>query len=360
VVILATWVAYMTLSDSWHLFRTNWPVTVTLSFGSFVAGATAEGGAAIAFPVFTKVLHIDAATARTFGLMIQAVGMTSAALVIVVRRVPILRRVILWVSLGGVLGQLVGTFWVSVGSPNSKILFTFVATVFGASMLVSRWGLKLPTVEMLPTWGSNDRAFYTAVGLAGGVFAANTGSGIDMLTFIVLTLAIGINEKVSTPTTVVIMGLNSVVGFVLRGLTGDVAGAFDYWLVAIPVVVFGAPLGAYAATKATRDHIIGFLLSLIGLEFVSTLFLVPFSPAARWVAVSCVAASIVWFLGMLVYRLRYTIPMVRALQVARGETLLTDAGGAGAPGHGELPLLGDGGLVDLARDLLGRRKSGNR
>lgn len=315
-VVLLSWTFYMTISGSWSLFRQYWPVTLTMSLGSFVAGATAEGGAAVAFPVFTKVLGIDPETARTFGLLIQAVGMTMAALVIVVRRVPILPRVILWASAGGIVGQLLGTSWISLGSPSSKILFTFVATMFGLAVVASRWLLRLPVLDALPTWRTNDRVFYSAIGVAGGVFAANTGSGIDMLTFIVLTLAIGINEKVSTPTTVVIMAINSVVGSVLHAFVlQDLGIAFDYWLVAVPVVVFGAPLGAYAASRASRDHIITLLVTLISIEFVTTLILVPFSSAAKVLTVASIVGSLAWFSAMLRYRITHIAPIARAREV---------------------------------------------
>ncbi|MFL6307311.1 MAG: hypothetical protein ACJ72H_27575 [Candidatus Sulfotelmatobacter sp.] len=36
----------------------NCRVAVTMIFGSLVGGGTSEGGGAIAFPVFTKLLHI--------------------------------------------------------------------------------------------------------------------------------------------------------------------------------------------------------------------------------------------------------------------------------------------------------------
>jgi hypothetical protein len=187
--------------------------------------------------------------------------------------------------------------------------------------------------------------FYSVIGVIGGVFAANTGSGIDMVTFIVLTLAIGINEKVSTPTTVVIMGINSVVGFAVQGLLLDGVGdAMDYWLVAVPVVVFGAPLGAYAASKATRDHIIILLVSLITLELVTTLVLVPFSPATTRLAIFSVAVSIVWFLAMLTYRVRHIVPALRALQEA-AETESSTVGGREPP---EVEL----GSADLVEDLV--------
>ncbi len=303
--VYATWLTYMVATNSWSFFAEHWPVSLTMTLGSFVAGATAEGGAAIAFPVFTKVLSIEPATAATFGLMIQAVGMTMAGLVIVVRRVPILPKVIGWVSVGGIAGQVLGTFWLSVGSPYSKILFTFVATVFGVALAISRWVIKWQPLDRIPIWGLRSRGLLLLIGVFGGTFAANTGSGIDMLTFIVLTLALGVNEKVSTPSTVIIMGLNSVVGFALHlFVKQDIGIAFEYWMVAVPIVILGAPLGAFFASKAQRDHIIGLLLFLITLELVTTLILVPFSPTAITVTVIAVAVCLVWFWAMLHFRHR--------------------------------------------------------
>ncbi len=308
-VVYLTWLTYMATSDRWGLFAEHWPVSLTMSLGSFVAGATAEGGAAVAFPVFTKVLHIEPTTARTFGLLIQSVGMTMAALVIVVRRVTILPRVILWVSLGGVAGQVIGTFWVGLASPYSKILFTFVATVFGVALAVSRWALKWNPLRSMPGWGKAHRTTFVALGVAGGIVAANTGSGIDMVTFIVLTLAIGIDEKVSTPTTVVIMAINSVVGTMLHAfVVRDVGIAFEYWLVAVPIVVIGAPFGAYFASKATRDQIIWLLLTLITIELISTLWLVPFSRTAIIVTSIAVVVCAVGFWAMLHHRHRRLSP----------------------------------------------------
>lgn len=98
--VWAFWAGYMTVSNRWGLLNDHWEVSLTMTGGSFIAGATAEGGAAVAFPVFTKALHIKPPIARTFGLMIQSVGMTMAAVVILARGIPILPKVILWVSLG--------------------------------------------------------------------------------------------------------------------------------------------------------------------------------------------------------------------------------------------------------------------
>lgn len=303
VVIYATWLIYMSWSNSWHLFNEFWPVSLTMTLGSFVAGATAEGGAAVAFPIFTKVLHIPSPDARTFGLMIQAVGMTMAGVVIAIQRVKVLPRVILWVSFGGIFGQLIGTFLVSIPTPYPKILFTFVSTAFGVAMVISRWWMQWSPRAELPSWHNHYRLLFFVIGLLGGSFAAQTGSGIDMLTFIVLTLAFGMNEKISTPTTVIIMGLNSVVGFFVHGvIVADIGIAWSYWLVAVPIVILGAPLGAFVASKVHRDSIIKFLLFLITLELVTTMWLVPFSTNAILITCIAMVLSVLWFGGMLYYR----------------------------------------------------------
>ena len=140
VAIYILWFGYMLSTNGWHLFEEFWPISLTMTLGSFVAGATAEGGAAVAFPVFTKALHIPPPDARTFGLMIQSVGMTMAALMIYVQRIKILPKVVIWVSLGGVLGQILGAYWLIIPGAFPKILFTFIATSFGIALAIARMG----------------------------------------------------------------------------------------------------------------------------------------------------------------------------------------------------------------------------
>ena len=48
--------------------------SITMVFGSMIAGATSVGGGAVAFPVFTLALGVTPLVARDFSLMIQTVG----------------------------------------------------------------------------------------------------------------------------------------------------------------------------------------------------------------------------------------------------------------------------------------------
>lgn len=314
IVIYVAWFGHMFIGNNWGLFKEYWEMSLTMTFGSFVAGATAEGGAAVAFPVFTKALHINAEDARTFGLMIQSLGMTSAAVVIFTQRIRVLPQVILWVTFGGVFGQVLGTLVFVMPDPYPRLLFTFVAAVFGVAMIISRWVIQWEPRHRIKNWSNLSVYQFAFLGVAGGIFAAQTGSGIDMLTFIVLTLAFGINEKISTPTTVVIMAFNSIVGFVLHGaVKQDIGIVWDYWLVAVPIVILGAPFGAMVSSRLKRDQIIYFLLTLITLEVVTTVWLVPMR--LEHIAVSLVAVTLcgAWFWSLLNYR-HHTIAPIRETQ----------------------------------------------
>ena len=55
-------------------FPTHYPMAITMLVGSFIGGATSEGGGAVAFPVMTLVLHLSPSVARDFSMMIQCCG----------------------------------------------------------------------------------------------------------------------------------------------------------------------------------------------------------------------------------------------------------------------------------------------
>jgi uncharacterized membrane protein YfcA len=91
-----------------------------------------------------------------------------------------------------------------------------------------------------------------------------------------LTLVFNSTEKKATPTTVIIMALNSVIGvFILSICSSWSHWAVNAWKTAIPIVVLGAPLGAYVASKVSNLFILKALLLFITIEVVSTIWLVP-------------------------------------------------------------------------------------
>jgi uncharacterized membrane protein YfcA len=302
-IIVIAWFVYLTVNQRWELYLEYWPVSLTMLFGSFIGSSTPQGGAAVSFPVFTKLLQISAADSRTFGFMIQSIGMTMASVLILARGIKILPKVVLWVTLGGVLGTVLGTYVLIMPSPFPRILFTLGATAFGVALFISRWVLKWEPRQALPGWSPGDLLVFIVVGILGGIFTAQTGSGANMIAFIVLTLAFGIDEKVGTPTSVIIMALNSWVGFFLHGvISQDIGIVWDYWIVAVPVVAFGAPLGAFVVSHVSRDVLISFVLFLITVEMITTLLLIPFSNSMITITAYVLGGCALSFFAMLYYR----------------------------------------------------------
>ncbi len=248
--------------------------------GSFIAGATSEGGGAIAFPVFTKILHITPLDAKVFSLAIQSVGMMAATLTIIVMRVTVEWRVILWGSLGGIPGIILGSVLISPYLPANllKMLFTVMIVSFSLTLALLNWKQRLYNIS-LPSFQKQEKIIILITGFFGGMMTGLVGNGIDILCFSVMVLLFRLSEKVATPTSVILMAINALIGFILHVFIIDcfTSKVETYWLAAIPVVVVGAPLGAYMCTRLNNRTIASILIGLIFLELISSLYLIPLS-----------------------------------------------------------------------------------
>jgi len=68
------WWSLAIKNNFFSYFPTRYPMSITMAFGSFIGGATSEGGGAVAFPVMTLALHIPPSVARDFSFMVQSCG----------------------------------------------------------------------------------------------------------------------------------------------------------------------------------------------------------------------------------------------------------------------------------------------
>lgn len=258
----------------------NWEMSLTMVFGSLVAGATSLGGGAVAFPVFTKVLQIGADDAKIFSLAIQSVGMGSATLIIVLTGIRVDWRVIRWGSAGGLAGILLGMAWLSEVLPGDlvKLSFTLMLSSFAVTLYLLN---KNPRGHhpLMPRWHTMERAIIFIAGMLGGAMSGIVGNGIDMSVFVVMVLLFRMSEKTATPTSVILMAFNAMAGFAIQLLVLEdfPPPIVAWWLAAVPVVAVGAPLGAVLCSYMPRMTIAHILIALILLELVSTLFLVAFS-----------------------------------------------------------------------------------
>ncbi|NEO93191.1 MAG: sulfite exporter TauE/SafE family protein [Moorea sp. SIO3G5] len=272
-------------------------------FGSAIAGGTSLGGGAVAFPVFTKVLHIPPQDAKIFSLAIQSVGMTAASAAICLTGIRVEWRVISWGSLGGFLGIFLGVSFLAPILPPDviKMSFTVMLTSFAITLLALNREARDPNFTM-PAWTIREQSIVLLAGLLGGMMSGLAGNGIDICAFSVMVLLFRFCEKVATPTSVILMAINAVAGFALQvfvfqDFTDPVR---SYWLAAIPVVVVGAPVGAMFCNLLRRETIANILIGLIFIELVTSLLLIPLRPIG--ICSSLIALVICSYLNYWMYR----------------------------------------------------------
>lgn len=279
LAVWLVWLIAMISDDRWHLFADNWFMSVTMAFGSFIAGATSEGGGAVAFPVMTLLFKIEPGVARDFSLMIQSVGMTAATITILALGIKIEKRALLYGTLGGSIGICMGLTYIVpyVSPPYAKIFFTSLWLSFGIALFLINRFKDRPTVDAIVNHQKCSALALFTIGLVGGAVSSITGSGLDILTFSILVLYFRLSEKIATPTSVILMAGNAITGFLYKHnfLGGMESAAWDYWYVCIPIVVVGAPLGSFVIKNLKRQQIVWFLYVSIVVQYVAAILIIP-------------------------------------------------------------------------------------
>lgn len=277
--VVATWVVCMAMTGLAGRAADNLPAALTMVFGSFVAGSTPQGGGAVAFPVFTKLLGVAAADARTFSLSIQAIGMGAASLAIALTGRDVDRGALRLTVPWSIVGYLVGFLLFSVVAPPSaplKVLFTLVVVAAGFATWTTRnrpaGGRAAVVLTEQTEW------WIATAAVLGGLTSSLFGSGADVAAYLVLTIVLGLRPSIGVATSVVTMAAVSVVGLTVSLLTGALSSApaagvdvFGMWIAAIPVVVIGAPLGSWFASRVSPRLLVRFIAALAGLELLSTM-----------------------------------------------------------------------------------------
>ncbi len=307
-LVLLPWLIYMFLSAKFFLFIENWFVSVIMVFGAFVAGASSEGGGAIAFPALTLLYGVHPFVARNFSLAIQSIGMTAATFVIFKLKIPIEKKALFFSSLGGAVGIILGSFLVApfVPSKPTKIFFVSLWLSFALALYLINKNKTREIYKSIPQFGGKDKYKLVLYGVLGGIVSSIFGNGLDIFTFCLLTLHYKINEKVATSTSVVLMAFNSIVGFLLHLviLRDFQVVAFNYWLVAIPVVIIFAPLGTVFISSKSRQFVTGLLYAIIITQFIGAFVILGPSiwSIVYSVAILVVGCSFFWKLSLNNYR----------------------------------------------------------
>jgi uncharacterized membrane protein YfcA len=278
VTVVISWFSYMLINDSFFIYAHRWPAVLTMLFGSFIAGASPEGSAAVAYPVFTLLLKIPPGVTRNFAFAIQSIGMTSATLLIIGMRIKVEWNYIKFVTIGGFVGLFLGTYYVVplISPVQAKLFFVSLWLSFGIALWLQNRKPAREVYEEIRNFKQNDQIRLVIFGLIGGIISSIFGTGINIFTFCLMTIYYRVSEKVATPSSVIIMTIETLLGvFIHTQLIGDFQPeAFELWIACIPVVAIFAPLGAFVISKMPRHGIATILYSILIIQFFGAIWVI--------------------------------------------------------------------------------------
>jgi uncharacterized protein len=300
IVVLTCWFWYMFSTNSFYLFGKHGYALLTMIFGSFVAGSSPEGSASIAYPVFTLLLKIPPPEARNFAFAIQSIGMTSATLLILSLKIKVEWNYIKYVTFGGIFGLIFGTYYIVplISPPLAKLFFVSLWLSFGLVLWYDNRKPKRQVFERIQGFSKSDMMRLILLGLIGGIISSIFGTGINIFSFCFMTIYYRINEKVAVPSSVIIMTIETLLGFFIHaGVIHDFKTlSFEMWLVCVPFVAVFAPLGAYVVNKVPRKAVATFLYCILIIQFIGAMWVIKPNATQLAMSVAVLVAGLASFL----------------------------------------------------------------
>ncbi|MBK8110215.1 MAG: sulfite exporter TauE/SafE family protein [Saprospiraceae bacterium] len=298
-IVLGAWLFYMRDADVLHLFAQQSRVMITMMFGAFIAGSSPEGSASIAYPVFTLFLNIMPSDARNFAFAIQSFGMTAATIFILNKGIKLEWKYITFVALSGIPGLLLGTYYLLplVVPSVAKLIFVSLWLGFGIVLWVQNKEAIENRLEALPRLGKWDKLALILCGFCGGLISSLFGTGINILSYCFMVGYYRLSEKVATPSSVVIMTIETIIGFFLHAmLIEDFSSTSQFMLLAcIPMVIFFAPLGAWTIQYIPRRRVAQLLSVVLMLQYVGAMWVLRPAGIRLFYSLCLVLISVVLF-----------------------------------------------------------------
>ncbi len=248
------WILLVRLTDSWQAVLDHWRIAVVMVAGSYFAGSTPVGGGSIAFPILVLVFGESPSVGRGFAFCIQALGMTSAAIFIFCRRKPLAWGPFWFALAASTVACPLTLLYLAplVSELTVKLIFACIWGGFGI-LILHRLPELLASQRIPQRSATLDPAAGIMIGLLGGLSAGLTGVGTDMIAYTALVLLYRADLRVAIPTALILMAWNSLLGTLTSAFIGTLhAPEFHYWLAAAPIVVLGAPFGAFCVHFVPR------------------------------------------------------------------------------------------------------------
>ena len=289
LVIWPLWLYTMFMNDAWsEVFTPYWPMSVAMILGSFVAGSTPLGGGVVAYPIAQLVLYWPTPDSRDASILVQSVGMNAAGFLLITTKRDLLdwTFILVFTVVGG-LGVLLG---LAVASPATVSPYEWrentlppglANIIFGAVVFAFAIAYYYSAEVLQPSASSSSQGAKASIGtirrwilwllmpifaIIGGFLSANVGSGSDMALYIYGTFVHNalspptehLSETTLTASSVVVMGLISLLASLCRALNGGFTRKIILcWGADAFIVVLGAPIGSPSSRQRRQSSSVG-------------------------------------------------------------------------------------------------------
>ena len=118
---------------------------------------------------------------------------------------------------------------------------------------------------------------------------------MDICLFSLLTLLFRVSEKTATPTSVVLMAINTCIGFAYRIIFqgGVEHEAWRFLAISAPIVVIGAPIGSYLGSNLSRNVLAAFIYLIDTIQVIGAIVIIKPWLISIWLVIS----SVLWTVG---------------------------------------------------------------
>ena len=229
----------------------------------------------------------------------QACGMSCATFAIFYMKVKIEWRSIIFGTLGGAFGLVLGLEFVDplFSASQKKMGFASLWFSFAFALFLLNLYHKRKPYTTIPFFNVWKALVLMLAGFVGGICTSFAGSGLDICSFSLLTLLFRVTEKTATPTSIVLMAFNSVLGVFWRRVMMNTMStqAWQYLAVSVQVVVIGAPLGSILGTHFHRQVLAALVYIVDIIALVGAFVLVPQTPSLAALSLSIIVAGFLIF-----------------------------------------------------------------
>lgn len=274
------------------LLQNHFAIIIDLYFSLFLSGLTSIGASSVVFPVLTLIYEVSPKVARDFGMFSQAIGLTCAVCTVFLMKVRVEWNAIIFCGFGGSIGLILGLEVIERLMPPSlkKMIFASFWFSFAFALFFLNRNRERKTFSRIYSMNWWKAIILIICGIVGGIFGSFVGSGIDICSLSILTLFFRLSEKSASPTTLVIIASNSVLGLIWRqGIQSNVSmETWEYTAVSAVVIVVGAPIGSFIGAHFRRQVIAWFIYLLVTLTLITSFVLIPQTPVLIGVSIGVI------------------------------------------------------------------------